>query len=162
LILNSYIVKGLRAACLALFSALVVIVFMQVVLRYFFASPLAWSDEMARLLLVWVSFLGITLVYFSEEGHPSVTVVVDRLSPRNQARLKLVLTLALCVTLFAGGVVSFNSTLRNHRFISPVLHFPNSLKYAVVPLSFFLMSYKSAYDLIQFFRPGRRKGEGAA
>ncbi len=157
--LNHFIVKSLRGACLIMFAALVVIVFMQVMLRYLFASPLAWSDEIARLLLVWVSFLGITLVYFSAEGHPAVTIVVDRLS-----RLRLFLLLAFAVVLFIGGVVSFNSALRNHRFISPVLHFPGSLKYAVVPISFFLMSYKSAFDLIEHFRRGdsEQQGEDAA
>jgi TRAP-type C4-dicarboxylate transport system permease small subunit len=158
------IVKSLRAACLVLFSALVIIVFLQVGLRYFLASPLAWSDEMARLLLVWVSFLGITLVYFSESGHPAVTFLVDRLSPENQARLRLFMALAFFILLFAGGLVGLNSTLRNHRFISPVLHYPGSLKYAVVPLSFFLMSYKSAFDLIGCVRSGRpdRNREDAA
>lgn len=155
---NEYIIKTLRLLCLGMFSALVVIVFCQVMLRYFFASPLAWSEEIARLLLVWVSFLGITLVYFSKEGHPAVTVLVDRLSKQNQARLRLALLSSFCVLLFIGGVVSLNSVMRNHRFLSAVLHLPGSIMYAVVPISFFLMSYKSLFDFVCIVR----KGGGAA
>src|SRR5437867_2710988 len=37
------------------------VVFMQVVFRYFLHFPLAWSEELARFLFVWVSLLGAAI-----------------------------------------------------------------------------------------------------
>lgn len=42
----------------ALFGTMAVAVFLQVIFRYIFRSPLFWSEELARYLFVWSSFLG--------------------------------------------------------------------------------------------------------
>lgn len=41
-----------------LVAAMTAIVFAQVVFRYVLASPLVWSEELARYLFVWVTMLG--------------------------------------------------------------------------------------------------------
>ena len=53
-----------------------VIIFLQVVMRYVFMSPFAWSEEMARYLLVWISCLGSA--YAVRKGmHISIAFVKD-------------------------------------------------------------------------------------
>lgn len=41
--------------------ALVAILAAQVVFRYMIGSPLVWSEELARYLLVWCTFIGVSL-----------------------------------------------------------------------------------------------------
>ncbi len=44
------------------FGLIVVLTIAQVIFRFVFNSPLVWSEELARLLLVWVTFLGGAVV----------------------------------------------------------------------------------------------------
>lgn len=39
-------------------AIMVVLVFGNVVLRYFFNSGITWSEEMSRYLFIWLTFLG--------------------------------------------------------------------------------------------------------
>lgn len=145
--LNAALVKALRIFSVFLFSSMIVVVACQVIFRYFINMPLAWTDEVARLLLVWISFIGITTLFFTKEGHPAVTFLLESL-PAGTARLFRLGMDALYILTFS--VVVYQGLLYSskvHRFVSDVLHYPNSLKYIVLPLSFFLMTYKSIYNL---------------
>ncbi len=51
---------GLMAACLAVMA---IAVFINVVLRYGFGSGIAASEELSRLLFVWMVFIGATAAY---------------------------------------------------------------------------------------------------
>jgi len=62
-------------------SLMVLIVFVNTILRYCFNSGLVENEEVLRYLFVWGSFLGIIAVYY-EHRHIAVTLVTDRLSPK--------------------------------------------------------------------------------
>lgn len=67
----------LRGAVSAALVAMVVIVFMNALLRYAFRSGLTWSEEAARYLFVWVVFLG-AIVATQERGHLAVDLITSR------------------------------------------------------------------------------------
>jgi TRAP-type C4-dicarboxylate transport system permease small subunit len=46
--------------CLA---TMVLVIFLQVIARYVFNSPLAWPEEIARILMVWMTFLAAPYAY---------------------------------------------------------------------------------------------------
>ena len=137
------ITKLLRSMSFVMFVVMIVVVFAQVMMRYFFSAPLAWSDELSRLLLVWVAFMGVALVHFSDAGHPAITFLVDKLHGRKRLILDAVLNLLLIVCFIAVAYVGWKYTIRNYRFRSPVLHYRNSFKYAVFPVAIVLMALKS-------------------
>ena len=137
----------IRSTSFLMFILMIIIVFAQVILRYFLNAPLAWSDELSRLLLVWVSFLGVTLVHFSPHGHPAVTALVDKFPSKAHAYVTLTLNLIMTISLLALCNASLEYTLSNTTRVSAVLHYPNALKYAVVPISTALMAIKSAIDV---------------
>jgi len=68
-------VKGL-VCIMGMVMALVVA--LQVVSRYGFNHSLFWSEELARFLLIWLSFLGATVAY-CHGVHPGVDSLVRRL-----------------------------------------------------------------------------------
>ena len=70
----------------ALFSGFVVITFAQVVFRYVIGYSLYWSEELARYLFVWVSFLG-SVVALERGVHIGMDVVVAKL-PRRPKTLR--------------------------------------------------------------------------
>src|SRR5438105_7498827 len=69
---------ALMAACLGVMA---VAVFINVVLRYGFGSGVAASEELSRLLFVWMVFIGATAAYPAGE-HMAFTSLVDALRNR--------------------------------------------------------------------------------
>lgn len=44
--------------CVALMSAMTIMIFIQVVMRYIFSASLSWSEELARYFFVWLIYIG--------------------------------------------------------------------------------------------------------
>ena len=119
------LVQILMAACLAVMACSV---FLNVVLRYGFGSGIAVSEELSRLLFVWMVFLGAAAAYPAGE-HMAFTSLVGLLRRRPLAfRLATLairlLALLACVLLARGAwqqvVVGMDST-------SVVLGYPVAL-----------------------------------
>jgi len=53
-----------RAICTLLMIAIFALSIAQVVFRFVLESPLIWSEELARLSLIWLTFLGAAVVCF--------------------------------------------------------------------------------------------------
>ncbi|EGD41249.1 putative C4 decarboxylate transport protein [Nocardioidaceae bacterium Broad-1] len=66
-----------EALCILCLVATLLIVLWQVFSREVLSSSPSWSEESARILLVWVGFLGAT-IGFREGAHIAVTFLVDR------------------------------------------------------------------------------------
>ena len=88
------------AACLAVMS---LAVFLNVVLRYGFGSGIAASEELSRLLFVWMVFIGAAAAYPRGE-HMAFTSLVAMLSGRPLA-LRLATALIRLLVLLAAGLL---------------------------------------------------------
>lgn len=109
------------AACLA-----------QVVWRYAFADPLTWSEEAARYLLVWLSFLCAWLAW-RQRAHLGLDVLVARL-PAPAQRGAGLLAEAL-VAAFAALSIVAGQTMVEVAMMQPsaVLELPMGWVYAAWP-----------------------------
>ncbi len=58
-------------------AALVVIVCLDLLLRYFFSSPLLWATEVTEILLLYITFLATAWV-FKEDGHVVIDVFIGK------------------------------------------------------------------------------------
>lgn len=85
----------LLAGCLGVMA---VAVFVNVVLRYGFGSGIAASEELSRLLFVWMVFIGATAAYPAGE-HMAFTSLVGLLQKRPAAMLAMTILIRLCVLL---------------------------------------------------------------
>lgn len=72
------VLNTLMAICLAIMA---VAVFVNVVLRYGFGSGIAASEELSRLLFVWMVFIGATAAYPAGE-HMAFTSLVGMLKDK--------------------------------------------------------------------------------
>ena len=69
----------------------VALVFLQVVMRRVFNNSLYWSEELARYLYVWQTWLGVS--YAARNGtHLRITILKDRLPAGMQKILELFVT----------------------------------------------------------------------
>jgi len=85
-------------ACLGIMA---VAVFVNVVLRYGFGSGIAASEELSRLLFVWMVFIGATAAYPAGE-HMAFTSLVGLLQKRQGAMLAMTVVIRLLVILACG------------------------------------------------------------
>ena len=135
------------AACLGVMA---VSVFVNVVLRYGFGSGIAASEELSRLLFVWMVFIGATAAYPAGE-HMAFTSLVGMLQSRPAALAVMtvlirLLVIAACVLLGWGAwqqvVVGMDSR-------SVVLAYPTAL----LPLPAMLASIAiGVMALIELFK----------
>lgn len=134
-------------------AALIGVITLQIVSRVFF-SAVGWTEEVARFLLVWITFLAGTLA-FQRGRHIAVTFAVDALPLplRKLARLAaLAIVLAFMITLVVIG----------HRYMqvqsfqkSAALRLSMTYVYAVIPLSAGIMAWYALVDMIEVLVHGQ-------
>ena len=99
--------RALGALSVGIFTILVLDVLWGVVTRYLFGHQAIWSEELARLLLVWLSMLGGALAYI-ERAHLGVDILTRLFDP-DAGRIANVTT-HLVVLLFAAGVMVYGGS----------------------------------------------------
>jgi TRAP-type transport system small permease protein len=122
-----HLLKIMIALCLAI---MVVLVFGNVVLRYGFNMGITSSEELSRLLFVWMTFLG-AIVAMHEHGHLGVDIVVRRLPAFGK---KLCLVVSHVLMLFATWLFlqgSWEQTLINLDVSAPATGLSMGLFYGV-------------------------------
>lgn len=106
----------------------------QVFYRYVLNNSLFWSEELARYMLVWISFLGATTAYY-KGLHPGVDFIVSRLSAA-QRRWTAILVHLVSISLFATiTVAGFQFAYFVRHQISPALGIEKWVILAVIPIS---------------------------
>ena len=75
-----------RTVIVAASAAMILIVTLQVLLRYAFNSSIDWSEEISRLLFVWCMFLAIPLG-IREGAHVGIELLVAHIAPGARAWL---------------------------------------------------------------------------
>ncbi|HBM58910.1 TRAP transporter small permease [Salipiger marinus] len=124
-----------RAILAIILFALVAILAAQVVFRYLVGSPLVWSEELARYLLVWCTFIGVSLAV--REGR---NISVDLLPVMCGARwLRAFAVLALVGSAVFFALMVWYSVPLTQRIAkigqaSPGLGLQMWLVYAAVPV----------------------------
>lgn len=138
-----HLLKAAIALCLAL---MVVLVFGNVVLRYAFNMGITLSEEVSRLLFVWLTFLG-AIVAMREHGHLGVDTLVKRLPAAGK---KFCLVLSILLMLYATWLLlvgSWQQTLINLAVASPAAGFSMGLVYGVGVLFAVSAGLVLLYDL---------------
>ena len=124
--------RGIVVLVSAMGIAMAGIVAVQVLFRYGFNHSLFWSEELARVLLVWLTFFGATVAYY-HGAHPGVDGLVKRLPSSGQriaAFLSHMASLALfSVMVWYGTCFAWFVRLQ----ITPALGWPKWIIMAAVP-----------------------------
>jgi len=102
--LNRELVRALKALLVLLFLVLVIDVSWGVGSRYLFNAQAPWSEELARLLMVWLALMGAALVC-REDRHLGLDVVV-RSWPADVQRLAR-LAVYVLILVFACGIMAW-------------------------------------------------------
>ena len=110
----------------------------QVFFRYVLNHSLFWSEELARYILVWLTFLGATVAY-RRGVHPRIDLFSHRLGPRGARILRIAAHMATIA--FIGVLVVYGAQFAYfvRLQISPALQIPKWTVMLVLPLSGMIM-----------------------
>lgn len=124
----------LNQALIGLMMAVMfVLVFTNVVTRYGFGFSIAWAEEVASFLMIWVTFLGAGLA-LREGRHVAIDILQDRLP--ETARRALRFALAAVILVFLGLLVWFGVQFVafGWRSVTFVTQIPRGIPYLAVPI----------------------------
>jgi TRAP-type C4-dicarboxylate transport system permease small subunit len=80
--------KTAKYSCIVLGGSMAVVVISGVVARYVMKNPMVWTEEIARALMIWTAFIGISIAA-RHRSHLGVTLLVVRLPIILQRLVKL-------------------------------------------------------------------------
>lgn len=81
-----------------LMLALTAVILYAVVARYFFNAAPAWSDEVPRVIFLWITYLAIALAVRRGQSL-RITFLLDRLPPLGRVLVEMAMHLAIFVML---------------------------------------------------------------
>lgn len=140
-----------RLVCIALATALFIVVVAAVVARYVFGQAVSWTEEVPRYLLIWVSFLGAAACVANRE-HVGFDILFNALPER----VRRVLGAAIGVLILGfGWIVLRYGVVFVQEFggdLMETIPFKNYWYYVAMPVSgalLMLFALKNIVDALQ-------------
>lgn len=145
--------NSLEIALGAMLVAICAIVFAGVFFRYFLQIGLGWTEELARYLQIWLTFVGAT-VAVKRWAHFQLTLV-NQWIPAGVRRLTQIFAIAVVVALAAIMIKNgIDITRVTWNQASPVLGWRIGYLYLISPVSGVLMIFFALRHLVITLRSG--------
>lgn len=119
---------------------LILLTFVNVVMRRFFNSPIQWTEEMQKACFIWIVYFGAGAV-FRNGGHVAIDIVVDLFPSKVQKVIEaagVIITVYVLGNLFVQSaelVLQFYQTSR----VTNLLKIPYYLIYGAMPVGCIIM-----------------------
>lgn len=130
--------NALKALLIFLVGVLTTVVFLQVLIRFVFKSPLPWTEEVSRIAFVYCIFIG-AIVGMRERAHIRVDALLVMLPPGAQrvlsAASNLIVSVFLIYVIWQGVEFVRLTGIQ----MTPVLLIPFQYLYMIIPISGALM-----------------------
>jgi TRAP-type C4-dicarboxylate transport system permease small subunit len=144
-------IDAFALAATLILAALVVLVGVEVVMRYFFGQPTRWVNEFCEYALLWLAFLAGPWV-LREEAHVKVEMLTDALSPEWRHRFHVatsVVGAAVCALFCWVSAAYVLEVFGTGEFLFKSVQLPKWAVMAVMPPGLLLLA-------IQFVRRALR------
>ena len=143
-------------------STMILVAFLQIVLRNFFGTGLSWADPMVRYLVLWAGFTGAALA--TREGkHIQIDVFSQWLPGLSNRIIQLIIHL---FSSFICGLLTYAAFvfIRNEAQISGTtfLDIPVWIPQLIICISFGLMALRFGFralgDFLSILKPDKHHG----
>ena len=140
-------------------SICVVLVNANVIMRYFFNSPIRWAEEVVTSLFVWTVFIGSAYAY-RKHSHLGVDILVNLMPPKMKAVVKAVMSVVeLGVLTMLTWISSeyvyhliYNRAGKLKVVMTDMLRIPKWWTGIAVPIGFGLSVIYSVYFMVKAVR----------
>ena len=119
-------------------SSMIISMFLQVVFRFVFNSPLYWTEELSRYSFICIVFIGAA--WAGKQGmHLGVDYFTSKLPEQAVRRLAVIIDLLVLVFSAVIVIVGAQVIPINFKQFSPALNVPMGAVYAAIPMGFLLL-----------------------
>ena len=150
--------KGVDYLAAVLLAVMTVLVFLQVLFRYWLELPLDWGEEVSRYLFVWSAMLGAA-IGTKRRAHFGIDFLVKALPSSVQTAIAICVNLCICGLMGLVAVQGTKLALSNLSQISPTLAIPMGVPYAAIPACALLMLIYTVAQTWEIVSGAERKGE---
>ena len=133
------------------FAVMVILVFVNVCGRYILGKGITESEEIARMLFVWLTYVGAVLV-FKTKGHVMVDILLVFLHGVPRKIVDIIGNLLLGTILAVTFYYSLNLIKANLNLLSPLMKFPMYIVEGIIPVCFLIMLIMNVFHLIGIIR----------
>ncbi len=129
----------------------------EVVMRYFFNNPTAWTVEVSTIALLYIAFLGAAWV-LKTERHVKIDIVLNQLNPGHQALLNMITSVISAIVCLVIAWYGVKATLESFQIgfrLETALQTPQFIVLAVIPVGsfvFFVRFLKRSYGYLVGWR----------
>lgn len=135
-----------KTASGTLLAVLSITIFVQVIFRYFFSLPLAWSEEISRYSFIWLTMIAAPICV-----RLRANLSMGALTPRLPERGALMLDagISLLIVVFSAVLVIWGTAILGivKNQTSPAIGLPMYGVYAAVPVGGLLMIIEASVQL---------------
>jgi C4-dicarboxylate transporter DctQ subunit len=153
-----------QTSLVILLSSMIVIAFLQIVLRNLFSTGLSWGDSLVRNLVLWVSFIGAAIA--TKEGkHINIDVLSQWMPLLGKGLIAFLIQLfsfsICCLLTFAAlKFIKNEAQMGNTVFLG----IPAWIPEMILPIIFGLMAVRfglrSFKDFSTILKMGKRENQG--
>jgi TRAP-type C4-dicarboxylate transport system permease small subunit len=135
-------------------ALMVIVIFSQVVMRYVFNNSLSWSEEFARYLFVWFSWLGVSAGVKDSE-HLRVEFLSMGLKKRGLIKTNEVVSIIVylvwlattAIVAYYGAVVVANQI--DLGVVTPAMRFPVYFGYLSIPICSAIIGIRLIVNIVK-------------
>ena len=130
------------------FIAMILLVFVNVLGRFIFRMGITESEEIARILFVWITYMGAILC-FKTNSHVLVDILINFLHGISRKIVDVISNLLVTGILALTFYHSLNLIKVNLGTLTPLTKIPLALVEAIIPVSLLIMLIINLYKMIQ-------------
>ena len=133
--------KSLERICILLVLLLFVLLLVEVFLRSVLSMSISWSYEIARVLMVWLVFIGMLLLNLSSE-HINISILENKFKLLAKVNIWLVKITLLIISMIS---IHFLSVIIPFGQVSSTTGLPQWIYYLILPIAFIFSLITSKY-----------------
>jgi len=147
-VVSSWLARVELSLLVTALSVMIILAFLQVVLRNVFGTAFLWADPLVRHMVLWTGFVGAAMAT-ADDRHISIDALTKFLSPRLKAIVKTVTTLfaaMVCWVLFrAAWTMMLSEQEAGGEFL---LGLPSWAGLAIIPAGYLLIAIHFALLMV--------------
>ncbi len=144
-------------ALIGMLSAMTLVIGANITSRYLTGHSVPWADEVARYLMIWLTFTGAGLI-LRQGGHVAITRLQDALPDIGQKILRAAIVAGLLIFFGFMVHVGLQYAQRMQFQVTPALRLPFVYVYAAMPIGFGLLIVHLLIIARQFITAGTYRG----
>lgn len=143
--------KIVQAVCSAVIAIISIAVFIQVIARFVFNSPIFWIEEFAIDLMIWMILLGSALAV-ANRSHTRITFFINLLGEKARGVVEIFTQILCMVFMLYISYYSLGNVASTMKNLTTALRVPRGLLYASLPVSGVLIAIYYLCNIIDDIR----------